>query len=157
MAASSSPFDISLDDMSPLNATKLHTNSRALNRLISSQTPLKSPERNYIPRLTRTAEDLLAQIHILMRENEELKRVTEVRREQATGKRIALKDQLVLTTEEPVAAIEQDQALRKEKRASKKRKASEIESDTESENDDDDEIDIEQFVEDCIIVASTEF
>lgn len=58
-----------------------------------------------------------------------------------TGRRIALKTQLVLTA---VAAIEEEQV-------SRKRKATEIEPEMESDSEDDEVL--EQLIEDCTVVA----
>jgi hypothetical protein len=136
---SSSIFDTSLVNSSPPDAALLHSTNIALNDLISSQTPLKTPERCFIPCLAKTAERLLAEMYILQRENEDLRKVLSTRREQTTGRRIALKDQLVLTTEvlhNAVAAIEEEQEKRKQKRGSKKRKAVDIESDEDDSDSD---------------------
>src|SRR5436305_14466124 len=67
---------------------------------LQSRNPLKTPERNYIARLTNTTERFRAQVSILETENKELKGVVKVRREATRRRQLVLKDQLVLTRPE---------------------------------------------------------
>ena len=81
------------------------------------------------------------------------------RKQRSKGKRVALKDQLLLTTEElknAVVAIEKESEDRKKGKRKRKRQASVSESETISESEQDaNELNRSNnhIIEDCIVVA----
>lgn len=90
-----------------------------MTQLLEAQKPLETPQRKYICQLTKTSERLRAENSILQHEVQELKKSNSARNERTKGKRIALKDQLLLTTEELKNAVV---AIEKEEENKKKRK-----------------------------------
>src|SRR5436190_23332740 len=90
---------------------------------LQRRNPLKTPERNYIARLTKTTERFRAQVSILETENKELKGVVKVRRGATRGIQLVLKDQLVLTRPElleKLAALENEDKRERGKRKDNK-------------------------------------
>ena len=129
----------------------LHSTNLALYHVLSAQTPLQTPQRNYVNRLGKTAERLQAQNTILQRENQELRATLSARSQYKTGATITLKGEIVLSTEEVFKARDAIEKARKErydKKGSRKRKASEsinqlASADVRGEEE-----------EDCIVVES---
>ena len=159
---SSIPFDWSFVHSSPPDAALFHASNTALIHSISHQAPLKTPERWFIPRLAKYSESLLADNHLLQKDNEEMRKIVTARREPTTGKRFKLKNKLILTDEElcnAVEAFEKEKADRQVKKAKgrEKRKVVEMESETDSNDDTDEEEEVlEQLLQDCIVVAPIE-
>lgn len=136
-------FDQALVSNSSSDADQLRSTNLALNQSLEAERLMKTPQLKYIGRLGKTTERLLAQKAILLRENKELKAVISARRERQKGKRIALKDQLLLTTDEilkAVVAIEEEGRKRKRKGAIRKRKTKFPVSVTAPEDDEDDKL-----------------
>lgn len=142
--SSFAPFNWSFAHSSPPDAALFHASNTALTHSISCQTPLKTPERWFIPRLAKYSERFLADNHLLLKDNEEMRKIIIARREPTTGKRFKLKNELILTDEElcnAVRAFEKEKADRQVKnpKSKKKRKVVEIESETDSDANTDEE------------------
>lgn len=136
----SNVFNTSLLTSSPPDAETLRSTNDALNQLIKTKSSLKSPARNYVHRLLKTTERLRASLSIKTRECEELKKTNRIRKEHKKGKRLSLKDQLVLTSAEiidVVRAIEHEEEDRKGKKRSRKRKSPTPESETNVNDEED--------------------
>jgi len=93
-------FENSFITSSPPEASQLRTTTQVLRKRLCEPTPLLSPERNFICRLSRTTERLRAENSILQQENLELKRLNALRQECGKGVRVALKDRLLLTADD---------------------------------------------------------
>src|ERR1700721_1964130 len=131
-------FETSLVTSSPPDAEMLRSTNIALKEVISTKLLLQSPVRNYVLRLSHGFERLRADFSILKRKQKDQETLLGVRRNIKKGKRLALKDQLLLTTAElqnAVAAIENEAKSGGEKKKSRKRKSSTPVSETETNDD----------------------
>ena len=154
-------FNNSLLTSSPsqLNIDSFRQTASMLRAEVAQPKVLATPVRHLIPRLTDTTERLHAENSIL---KTRLKAATEVlaaRKQRKRGKRIALKDQLLLTTDEIYKAVEalDEEAKKRRKKQGKrkpKRKISEVMSESEDESKD---VRIQSplpaEILDCVVVA----
>ena len=111
---SATPFDVLSDDSS-INATALHSANTALNDLVRTKQLLHTPARKFIPRLASTTEWLLAENAILRLELKKCMDMLGSRKARKIGKRLALKGQIVISTEEILKAIEEAEAATQNK------------------------------------------
>ena len=112
------PFSAVPETPSKLNSTSL----RAANTMLLEQinaSNLNTPAKQYISRLGSLTENLRARYTASEHQFEEISRIVKRRREHSTGKRIALKDQIVLTTPEMYAKINAAEIATRQKRAKK--------------------------------------
>jgi hypothetical protein len=135
-------FETSLLHSSPPNATILRRTNTALTTLIETQTPLFTPARKYVRRLTAKTEQLHAENSILKTRLTAATDLLSARQNRTKGKAIALKDQLILTTDQIRATItelekeEEERKVKKQKRSTKNRgKRSEIDIEEADESD----------------------
>jgi hypothetical protein len=84
---------------SPPDATILQKTNTALTMLIETKTPLFTPARKYVRRLTAKTEQLRAENSILKTQLNAATDLLSARQNRTKGKAIALKDELILTTE----------------------------------------------------------
>jgi hypothetical protein len=98
-------FDSSLLDSSPPDGTELRNSNAALNLLLAAQNGVDTPTRKYVARLTQTSERLSTQVIMLQKELEEKEKVLNQRSTRQKGKRIVLRDVVVLSTEAIRSAI----------------------------------------------------
>src|SRR5947207_2822319 len=101
------PFENILIEDSSINANTLHSANTALKDLLLIKEPLQSPARKYIPRLTSTAEWLLAENVILKLELKNVKTLLNDRKTRKTGKRLILKGRIVISTNEVLTLFEE--------------------------------------------------
>ena len=132
-------FNNSLLTSSPLNVESFRKTASALRVEVSQKKVLATPIRRLIPRLTDTTERLHAENSILKTRLKAATDVLTARKQQKKGKRIALKDQLLLTTDEIYKAVEAldnegKERQKKEGKKKPKRKIEEVESESEDES-----------------------
>jgi hypothetical protein len=84
---------------SPPDANTLRSTNINLNQIIAKSN-LPSEVQKHIQKLTSLSEQLFATQTLLKRENHEMKRVLSNRKERKTGKRNAIKDKNIISTEE---------------------------------------------------------
>ena len=131
----------------------------ALVQYVNTNDVIHTPQRNYIRRLTKTSERLRAENSILTRRNKDMEAVLSARKEREKGKRIALKDQLLLTTEElhaAVVAIEKEGEDKNKKKGKRKCRRSITPSENGSKDGNeasDDTPIVRTEISDCIQVA----
>jgi hypothetical protein len=155
-------FETSLLNSSPPDATTLQKTNAALTTLVETKTPLFTPARKYIRRLASKSEQLRAENSILKTRLQAATDLLSARQNRTKGKHIALKDQLLLTTEEIRKTVEEIEKA-EQKRAKKKRKCNpkkrgrqvEIEPEDE-EGVDSDNSDLPEGILSCIVVAPLE-
>ncbi len=90
----------------------------ALRRALSTRQPLTSPVKQYVGRLVDASERLEAQLAISEKETKDCRTVFDARRRQKSGKRLVIKDKIVVTTKEiwdGVKAAEEETAAKKTK------------------------------------------
>ena len=155
-------FETSLLNSSPPDATILRKTNTALTTLIETQTPLFTPARKYVRRLTAKTEQLRAENSILKTRLNAATDLLSARQNRKKSKGIALKDQLILTTEQihqtltEIDKAEEERKAKKQKRNPKARgKRVEIETEEEDESDSEDYLVPEGILE-CIEVAQLE-
>ena len=110
------PFENILIEDSSINANTLHSANIALKNLLFIKEPLQSPARKYIPRLTSTAEWLLAENVILKLELKNVKTLLNDRKARKTGKRLILKGRIVISTNEVLGLFEDAEAVTQNKK-----------------------------------------
>ena len=98
-------FETSLLTSSPPDAGILHTGSNALKEVIAARRPLDSPLRAWIPRLADTSERLVARVSLLEHRVKDVEGILGARVQRNSGKRAALKDELVYTVPEVLQRI----------------------------------------------------
>ena len=129
-------FNSSLLTSSPLNTEAFRRTASALRAEVQQKKVLATPVRQLIPRLTTATERLHAENSILKTRLKAATDVLAARKEQKKGTRVTLKDQLLLTTDEVIAAVERlaeekKKRVKKTSRQGRKRKAQEVESESE--------------------------
>jgi len=129
-------FSNSLITSSPPDITQLRKTTSALRTATNKKEVLATPIRKFIPRLALTTERLSAENTILRTRLKAANDVLSARKNQKRGTRIALKDQLLLTTEEihqTLLTFEKERKERKKRNGQRgqKRKAPVVESDSE--------------------------
>ena len=115
-AETTNPFENILIEDSSINANTLHSANIALKNLLFIKEPLQSPARKYIPRLTSTAEWLLAENVILKLELKNVKTLLNDRKTRKTGKRLILKGRIVISTNEVLTLFEEAEAATQNKK-----------------------------------------
>jgi len=151
-------FTQSFITSSPPNGETLRRVSSALRLETAEPKVLATPIRLCIPRLAATTERLYAENSILKTRLKAATDVLSARKVAKKGKRIALKDHLLLTTEEiykTVAALDTEAKERQKKRHARKRKRKAQESESESEDaasDPSEGLTVPTEVLDCIVV-----
>ena len=144
------------------DATILHRTNSALTQLVDQKTPLFTPARNYVHRLTSKTEQLRAENSILKTRLKAATDILSACQNRSKGKHLALKNQLLLTTEEihkTVVAIEKDEEERQKKKRKRnpKKQAYQAEIDSDDvEGSDSDDLILPESILDCIIVAEHE-
>lgn len=79
MSSTLNVFDTFLITSSPSDAVLLRSGDAALNRILDTKAPIKTPERQYIRRLTKTTERFLTTHSIIRCKNKESKDVVRVK------------------------------------------------------------------------------
>jgi len=92
------------DTPSKLDSTSLRAANTTLLQMVNASN-LDTPTKQYVSRLTSLVENLQARYTASERRFEEISKIVKRRRKHSTGKRVALKDQIVLTTPEMYAKI----------------------------------------------------
>jgi len=146
---------------SPPDANDLQNANAELIQRIEPGKPLNTPERKYIPRLTKSVEHLRARLSIAENKIEFMETVMGRRKERASGKRVILKDHFVYTKPEILERLKAAEKATKERkkkrptRAPKKGKvaSSEVES---TQEDMDDQLDDESDEGDREIMSEIE-
>ncbi|KAI9883895.1 MAG: hypothetical protein M1823_004335 [Watsoniomyces obsoletus] len=106
-----------LSDPAP-SGLELRKANAALRRALSSRRPLTSPVKRYVSRLADASEHLEAQLAISEKTTKDCQTVFDARRRQKSGKRLVIKDKIVVTTKEireGVRAAEEETAAKKKK------------------------------------------
>ena len=131
-------FNNSLLTSSPsqLNIDLFHQTASILRAEVAQPKVLATPVRHFIPRLTDTTERLHAENSILKTRLKAATDVLAARKQRNRGKRIALKDQLLLTMDEIYKAVEalDEEAKKRRKKQGKRKprgKISEVMSESE--------------------------
>jgi hypothetical protein len=95
----------------------------AVRRMLSSKKPLKSSAKKYLKKVVDCVELLQTQLLIAQKDLQELKELVEARKWQRAGKRLVLKDKILVTTQElvdQVRAAEETTKTKKSKKPMKK-------------------------------------
>ena len=134
-------FNSSLLTSSPLNAEAFRKTAFALETEIQKKKVLATPVRQLIPRLTSATQRLHAENSVLKTRLKAATDVLSARKEQKKGVRIALKDQLLLTTDEAFAAVascaaEKKKPASKTDKCARKRKVQEVDTESDPESND---------------------
>jgi len=120
-----------------------------------STTAVTSPIKKHARRLSSVAEQLHAENSILRHENTELKQLINKRKEKMSGKRLILKDRVIVSTEEVQQKLmEAEKATKERKKKNRKRgyqKAS-CDVDVDAEDIVNYAVDEEPEIHDCIEV-----
>ena len=144
---------------SPPTAECLHQSNLALSTLINQNPTLPSPAQSYVKRLMRKSEQLCTEVSIIKKQLHDANEVLSARKKRKTGRHIALKDQLVLTTEEinkTLQALDEEEKKPKKRKQTQKKKVELPESETESEDEQINENNstiLPVDILDCIVVA----
>ncbi len=91
--------------------------------MLSSKKPLKSSAKKYLKKVVDCVELLQTQHTIAQKEIQQLKELVEGRKRQQAGKRLVLKDKILVTTQElvdQIRAAEATTAAKKRKKPMKK-------------------------------------
>ena len=154
-------FETSLLNSLPPDATILRKANNALTTLTEMQTPLFTPARKYVRRLTAQTEQLRAENTILRTRLNTATDLLSARQNRTKGKAITLKNQLILTTEEirqtltEMDKADEDRRAKKQKRNKKRGKQAEIVTEEADKSDSDNYLLPEGILE-CIEVAQFE-
>lgn len=119
------PFNLVPNTPSRMNAATVLHASKVLITNIEARI-LDTPTRTFIPKLVSFAEYNCAQLTVANHENQAKENILKKRREVATGKRVVLKDQHIITTREIHAQLEECEKAtraRKNSRARGRRKS----------------------------------
>jgi hypothetical protein len=148
-------FDQVFVNSSPPDATTLRAANELLNSTINGDVIPITPIRQYIRKLTTGAEQLQARSIVHQHDANNLRSIIKKRTDRTKGKRVVLKGQFHVSTQElcdAVAAAEKDTKTRARKKSKKKGKG--ISYDTESEEDIEEgtQDELESNIGDCIIV-----
>ena len=155
-------FETSLLNSSPPDATILQKTNAALTTLVKTKTPPFTPARKYVHRLASKSKQLRAENSILKTRLQAAIDLLSARQNHTKGKRIALKDQLLLTTEEihktveEIEKAEEERAKKKRKRNPQKRGRQVETKPEEVERVDSDDSDLLEGILSCIEVALLE-
>jgi hypothetical protein len=112
---SSCPFSNVPETPSKLESISLRSANMILLEKINA-TNLDTPTKRYVSRLTSLIENLRARYTASERQFDEISKIVKRRREHSTGKRVALKDKIVLTTPEIYAKISEAENATRQKR-----------------------------------------
>jgi hypothetical protein len=112
----STPFFIS---SSPPEPSILHSKNRAFLASLAS-TNIDTQFRTHMRRLSGISERLQTEVTILQKELKEVKEIHAKRKERASGKRLILKDKVVVSTEEVQKALEDAEKVTATRKAKKK-------------------------------------
>jgi len=153
-------FNSALLTSSPLNAEAFRKTASALRSEVQQKKVLATPVRQLIPRLTTATERLHAENSILKTRLKAATDVLAARKQQSKGIRVSLKNLLVMTTDEALAAAKRSVEEKKKRgkkpaKRGRKRKAQEVESDaddTGSHVGSDPVLPLEIF--DCVVVQT---
>src|SRR5437762_586100 len=144
-------FENILIEDSSININTLYSANTALKDLLLIKEPLQSPTCKYIPQLTSIAEWLLAENVILKLELKNVKTLLNDRKTQKTGKRLILKERIVISMNEVLTLFEETEVTIQNKKKKtgrsheKPRKNVVIESIMileEDDNDDEEELEL---------------
>jgi hypothetical protein len=129
-------FNSSLLTSSPLNAEAFRKTATALRNEVQQKKILATPIRQLIPQLATTTQRLHAENTILQTRLKAATDVLSTRKEHKKGIHVSLKDQLILTTDEALAAAaraveEKKMQAKKPGKWGRKRKVQEVESESE--------------------------
>jgi hypothetical protein len=148
-------FDQVFVNSSPPDATSLRSANELLNSTINSDAIPTTPVRRYIRKLTAGAEQLQARSIVHQHDANNLRSIIKKRTNRTKGKRVVLKGQFHVSTQElcdAVAAAEKDTKTRARKRRKKKGKGISYETESEGDIEEGTQDEFESDTEDCIIV-----
>ncbi|KAK9481434.1 hypothetical protein V1527DRAFT_379351, partial [Lipomyces starkeyi] len=148
-------FDQVFVNSSPPDATSLRSANELLNSTINSDAIPTTPVRRYIRKLTTGAEQLQARSIVHQHDANNLRSIIKKRTNRTKGKRVVLKGQFHVSTQElcdAVAAAENDTKTRARKRRKKKGKGISYETEGERDIEEGTQDEFESDTEDCIIV-----
>jgi hypothetical protein len=140
---------------SPPDISTLHQGNQVLETALKAQTVLNTPVTRYVRKLAEETERLNTRDTIRKRETENLRAIIKTRKERKKGKRLALKGQFHISTEELRAAVVAAEKETKEqagKKGKKKGKNILYEAESEQEIEEDIQEEIDSDIEDCIVV-----
>ncbi len=109
--------NLMLAESSP-RGPQLHKTNAALRRMLASHRGLTSPAKRYVSKLADVSERMEARLTIVEKEAKEKGVLLAARKRQQTGKRLVIKDQIILSTKEirdGVKAAEAETAAKKKK------------------------------------------
>ncbi|ODQ70295.1 hypothetical protein LIPSTDRAFT_333558 [Lipomyces starkeyi NRRL Y-11557] len=148
-------FDQVFVNSSPPDATSLRSANELLNSTINSDAIPTTPVRRYIRKLTAGAEQLQARSIVHQHDANNLRSIIKKRTNRTKGKRVVLKGQFHVSTQElcdAVAAAEKDTKTRARKRRKKKGKGISYETESEGDIEEGTQDEFESDTDDCIIV-----
>jgi hypothetical protein len=90
--------------------------------MLASKKPLKHSAKRYLTKVVDCVERLQTELTIASKELEQLRAVVEGRRRQRTGKRLVIKDQILLTTRKLVERLKAAEAETQAKKGKRKQK-----------------------------------
>ena len=152
-------FETQLLTSSPSDATVLHSTNHALKEILQSG-DINTPVKKYVGRLAKHSERLHASNIILRQENQELKKVISIRKERASGKRLALKNVIIASVEEVFRSVEAVEMKTnkaklprvKGRKPQRKRKQAAVSSSSSSSESEDESVVETLVIGDCIEV-----
>ncbi|ODQ71458.1 hypothetical protein LIPSTDRAFT_73139 [Lipomyces starkeyi NRRL Y-11557] len=148
-------FDQVFVNSSPPDATSLRSANELLNSAINSDAIPTTPVRRYIVKLTAGAEQLQARSIVHQHDANNLRSIINKHTNRTKGKRVVLKGQFHVSTQElcdAVAAAQKDGKTRARKKRKKKGKGISYETESEGDIEEGTQDEFESDTEDCIIV-----
>jgi len=151
-------FEQSLITSSPPDPAALYSSNQALKQVLETQETLHTPVRHYISRLSNMTEKLRAHLTIAEETKNQLESVLSARKERASGKRLVLKGQFIVSRADIQKAIAEAEATteakKKKKRDKQERKEAVVERNIvmDDSNAEDDETLMD--IQDCIVIES---
>jgi hypothetical protein len=114
------PLQLPRLSISPLDKEVLGRGTKAFKSKVSQGLPLSSPSRQYAVGLAEIAENLATQVSILEKHNKMQEEILNNRKAKLSGKRMAIKGHLVLSTKEIVEEVKRAEKETLSKKRSKK-------------------------------------
>lgn len=148
-------FDQVFVNSSPPDAASLQAANKLLNATIAARTIPSTPVRQYIQKLTVGTEQLYARSILHQHDANNLRSIIKQRTTRKKGKRVVLKGQFHISTQElcnAVVAAEEATKKQKEKKRKTKAKVRSYEVETEEEVEEEGQDECESEIGDCIIV-----
>ncbi|KAL8919104.1 MAG: hypothetical protein Q9172_005134 [Xanthocarpia lactea] len=106
---------------------QLYKTNAALRRMLASGRGLTSPAKRYISKLADVSERIEAQLAIAEKEAKEREVLLQARKRQRTGKKLVIKDPIILSTKEIRDGVKAAEAETEAKKTKKGKKGKTIE------------------------------